>query len=358
MSVGMGFYGLILGAICLCPWLCLASGEGHVESNLKGSSNEMACNMYEGEWMLDSSYPLYDSSACPHIRKEFDCLGFGRPARQYLKYRWQPSQCNLPRFDGKTFLTTLKGKQIMFVGDSVSLNQWQSLLCLIHSSVPEQPLISEQPMDQTVYMTNHTYPSYGVSVIVFHTTYLVDIVQEKIGRVLKLDSLQNGRIWKEMDIVVFNTWLWWWDYVQVGNKILKDMDRMEAFRLGLTTWANWVNTEVDTQKTQVLFQGISPMHYHGIEWNEPEATNCANETQPIMGPTYPSGLPRALFVLEDVLKTITKPVHLLNITHLSQLRKDAHPSSYNGFRGMDCTHWCVAGLPDTWNMLLSAVVTS
>jgi hypothetical protein len=39
------------------------------------------------------------------------------------------------------------------------------------------------------------------------------------------------------------------------------MDRMEAFKTGLTTWANWVDIEVDTNKTQVLFQGISPMHY-------------------------------------------------------------------------------------------------
>lgn len=80
--------------------------------------------------------------------------------------------------------------------------------------------------------------------------------------------------------------------------------------------------------------------------------NCSKETQPISGSIYPNGLPLALHVLEDVLSGIRKPVHLLNITTLSQLRKDAHPSSYNGFRGMDCTHWCIAGLPDTWNQLL------
>jgi hypothetical protein len=39
------------------------------------------------------------------------------------------------------------------------------------------------------------------------------------------------------------------------------MDSMQAFRYGLATWANWVNTQVDTRKTKVLFQGISPMHY-------------------------------------------------------------------------------------------------
>ncbi|KAG5123661.1 hypothetical protein AAZX31_11G079800 [Glycine max] len=364
----MRMHPWIFGVICLCQLLCVVTtgGGGHVESNCKWQrseeKHELSCNMYEGRWELDDSYPLYDSSTCPHIRKEFDCLKYGRPDQQYLKYRWQPNECDLPRFDGKDFLTKLKGKQIMFIGDSVSLNQWQSLICLLRSSVPQTEILEQGDVN----VSNYTFQDYGVSVIIFHSTYLVDIEEEKIGRVLKLDSLQSGSIWKEMDIMVFNTWLWWyrrgpkqpWDYVQIGDKILKDMDRMEAFKLGLTTWANWVNAEVDTNKTKVLFQGISPSHYNGTGWNEPGVRNCSKETQPISGSTYPNGLPAALFVLEDVLKNITKPVHLLNITTLSQLRKDAHPSSYNGFRGMDCTHWCVAGLPDTWNQLLYAAITS
>ena len=95
-----------------------------------------------------------------------------------------------------------------------------------------------------------------------------------------------------------------------------------------------------------------------MDWNEPGVKNCANETTPMNGSTYPSGLPQALSVLEDVLSTIEKPVQLFDITTLSQLRKDAHPSSYNAFKGMDCTHWCVAGLLDTWNQLLYVALTN
>lgn len=98
--------------------------------------------------------------------------------------------------------------------------------------------------------------------------------------------------------------------------------------------------------------------FSGNEWNEPGVRNCSKETMPVNGSTYPSGLPAASMTVQQVLSEISKPIHLLNITTLSQLRKDAHPSSYNGFKGMDCTHWCIAGLPDTWNQLLYAALIS
>lgn len=41
------------------------------------------------------------------------------------------------RFDGQNFLEKLRGKTIMFVGDSLSRNQWLSMLCIIHSSMPK-----------------------------------------------------------------------------------------------------------------------------------------------------------------------------------------------------------------------------
>lgn len=52
-----------------------------------------------------------------------------------------------------------------------------------------------------------------------------------------------------------------WDFIEADEKVRKDMDRMVAFRKGLSTWSKWVESDVDFDKTKVFFQGISPSHY-------------------------------------------------------------------------------------------------
>ncbi|KAI3818461.1 hypothetical protein L1987_12268 [Smallanthus sonchifolius] len=347
--MGCGIKG---GCWCAVVILCaLVSGAT--------SNGDDKCELHQGSWVYDESYPMYDSSKCPHIRKEYDCIKYGRPDRSYLKFRWQPDHCDLPRFDAQKFLTKMRGKKIMYIGDSISLNQWQSMVCLLHAALPPQSIITDETVNSTRTVT---FKDFGVSVSIFLSHYLVDIVKEKFGRVLKLDSITNGDAWKHNDVLIFNTWLWWyrggdkqpWDYIQIGRDIRNDMDRMAAFRVALRTWANWVNVDVNTERTKVFFQGVSPSHYNGLDWNVQGVTNCAKERLPANESMYSGGIPQAEKVVEQILSGVGKPVSLLNITRLSQLRKDAHPSSFNAFKGMDCTHWCVSGLPDTWNQLLSA----
>ncbi|XP_022952625.1 protein trichome birefringence-like 43 [Cucurbita moschata] len=319
------------------------------------------CDFFQGKWVADPSYPLYDASTCPFVQKEFDCHGNGRSDKLYLSYRWQPSGCPLPRFNGEEFLRQLRGKSIMFVGDSLSLNQWQSLTCMLHKFAPS----ANYTLTTIEGLSNFTFTEYGLKVMFVRKAFIVDIIDTKMGRVLKLNSIDSQKMWEGIDVLIFNSWHWWlhagrkqpWDLIEDGKSTYKDMNRLVAFEKGLRTWAKWVDKIVDPSRTKVFFQGVSPDHSDGKLWGE-AGGSCGGKTRMLDGLKYSGGPHPAEQAVERVLQGMSKPVYLLNITTLSQLRVDGHPSVYGsgGHRGMDCSHWCLAGVPDTWNEFLYAAL--
>lgn len=58
----------------------------------------MKCDLFDGEWVKDDSYPLYEPGSCTLIDEQFNCIGNGRPDKGYQKYKWKPKGCTLPRY--------------------------------------------------------------------------------------------------------------------------------------------------------------------------------------------------------------------------------------------------------------------
>ncbi|CAL5403122.1 unnamed protein product [Camellia sinensis] len=365
-------------------------------------------------WVKDSSYPLFNSKKCPFIENDFNCLKNGRPDLRYLKYKWQPHRAaTYLGFDGRVVLKRFEGKSIMFVGDSMSQNQWQSLICMLYTTTPTLKYTDMLKVmcDQSVFLVDVvrenrgkilkldsiqvTQPwdyiqlgnqvvndmnrlsameqalitwgrwvdsnvDYKLKVMYNQSLFLVDVVRENTGKILKLNSIQGGRKWIGIHMLIFNIWYWWyrrgvtqpWDYIQLGNPVVNDMNRLYAMEQALIAWSHWVDSNVVSNKTLVFFQGVSPIPYN--EWKEPKANSCKGQMKPVSGSTYPRQLPPAMAVMKEVLRGIRMPVTLLDVTLLLQLRKDGHPSIYGGSgpRVMDCTLWCTAGVPDTSNQIL------
>lgn len=70
-------------------------------------------------------------------------------------------------------------------------------------------------------------------------------------------------------------------------------------------------------------------------------------------------------IVDEVIKEMRVPVKLLNVTRLTNFRKDGHPSIYGknatagkkvSTRKQDCSHWCLPGVPDAWNELIYATL--
>jgi hypothetical protein len=91
----------------------------------------------------------------------------------------------------------------------------------------------------------------------------------------------------------------------------------------------------------------------GGNWNS--GGHCTEATHPL-NETLNTIDPEKNIIIEETIKQMKTPVTLLNITSLSEFRIDGHPSIYGrktqSCRIQDCSHWCLPGVPDTWNELL------
>uniref|UniRef100_A0A0E0H2Z3 Uncharacterized protein n=1 Tax=Oryza nivara TaxID=4536 RepID=A0A0E0H2Z3_ORYNI len=344
------------------------------------------CDVFSGRWVRDDdegggAYPFYPPGSCPHIDDDFNCHKNGRADTGFLRWRWQPHGCDIPRLNPIDFLERLRGQRIIFVGDSLNRNMWESLVCILRHGVRDKRRMYEasgRNQFKTRGYYSFRFRDYNCSVDFIRSIFLVKemINETKGGAVvdakLRLDELdETTPAYRTADIVVFNTGHWWthWktsrglNYYQEGNYVHPSLEVMDAYKRALTTWARWVDKNIDSTRTQVVFRGYSLTHFRGGQWNS--GGRCHRETEPIFNRTHLAEYPEKMRILEQVLGRMRTPVIYLNISAMTDYRKDAHPSVYRmryeteeermaAVAKQDCSHWCLPGVPDSWNELLYA----
>ncbi|PWA67599.1 PC-Esterase [Artemisia annua] len=379
---------LIIGALATIAFVYVGNHEQEIKKpqvvyNTSVYDSLEGCDLFSGKWVHDNdSYPLYKDVECPYIYGDFACGQYGRMDSNYQRWRWQPHGCNLPRFNAIDVLERLRGKRVIFIGDSVNRNQWLSMVCMIQTVIP----LGLKKMEKVHGVSLLTFKAleYDVSIDFYWAPLLVEsngdhpTKHKTKDRIVRVDSIEkHARNWVNADILVFNSYLWWrMPTLKLLNGTFEDTDHYNivtnrhGYRMVLKTWSNWLHTNINHTRTRLYFMSMTATHHKGIEWGMKGDQNCLNETEPIMKDKFwESGSDlRMLRILESSLNRLKAGgvnVQMINISQMTQYRKDAHPSIHrlhyspltekqlsNPKSYADCTHWCLPGVPDVWNELL------
>ncbi|KAH6824135.1 TRICHOME BIREFRINGENCE-LIKE 7 [Perilla frutescens var. hirtella] len=349
------------------------SSEKVVETNRSRDGNSISkeCNVFDGKWVVDGSYPLYNASDCPFIERGFDCLANGRKDNEYQKWRWKPKNCEIPRFDVGAVLKYLRGKRVVFVGDSLSRTQWESMVCMLMSGVEDKRFVYEANGNEITKQIRHLsvrFETFAFTVEFYRSVFLVQPgpapkhSPKRVKNVLRLDQMDDlNKEWIDSDILIFNSGHWWtptklfelgW-YFQNGGRMKLGMPISNGFKIALATWQSWVENEVNPNKTRVFFRTFESSH-----WSSGSRQNCKVTMQPslkVKGKQKSS-------ISDAIIKAVNNvsiPVTLLHVTPMGAFRSDAHVGSWSDNPSVpDCSHWCLPGVPDMWNELVFSFLLS
>jgi hypothetical protein len=165
-----------------------------------------------------------------------------------------------------------------------------------------------------------------------------------------------------------------WGSFEKLDGIYKEVEMVRVYEMALQTLSQWLEVHVNPNITKLFFMSMSPTHERAEEWGGILNQNCYGEASLIdkEGYTGRGSDPKMMRVLENVLDGLKNRglnMQMINITQLSEYRKEGHPSIYrkqwgtvkeneisNPSSNADCIHWCLPGVPDVWNELLYAYI--
>ncbi|KAL5975007.1 hypothetical protein ACLOJK_031683 [Asimina triloba] len=265
------------------------------------------CDLFTGDWVFDNvSHPIYKEDECEFLTAQVTCLRNGRKDSLYQNWKWQPRQCSLPKFNAKLLLKKLRGKRLMFVGDSLNRNQWESMVCLVQSVIPPGkkslnkngslsvfrahvrmiPAASiphdqrYMKIQQLILFLSRLFPvlkEYDATVEFYWAPFLVEsnsddpTMHSILDRIIMPKSIKkHGENWKKVDFLIFNTYIWWMNTAKMkvlrrgsfhkGDTEYDDIERPIAYERVLRTWAKWVDKNINPNRTMVFFSSMSPLH--------------------------------------------------------------------------------------------------
>ncbi|KAI4310816.1 hypothetical protein MLD38_035767 [Melastoma candidum] len=340
------------------------------------------CNLAKGRWVSDSRRPLYSGFGCKQWLSEmWACRLTQRTDFTYEVFRWQPENCEMPEFNRFEFLKRMQDKTIAFVGDSLGRQQFQSLMCMV-SGGEENLDVEDVGGDYGLAVSpGHIRPdgwafrfrSTNTTILYYWSASLCDLdpvnssnPSTDVAMHLDRPPAFMRRYLSNFDVLVLNTGHHWnrgklnankW-VMYVNGKPNEDKNLASigsAKNFSVHSIARWVDSQLPSHpRLKAFFRTISPRHFFNGDWNT--GGSCDNTNPMSKGKSITQD--RSSDSVVDSAVRGTK-VKILDITALSELRDEGHISRYSAKSSQgiqDCLHWCLPGIPDTWNEILCAQI--
>uniref|UniRef100_A0ACD5YTW2 Uncharacterized protein n=1 Tax=Avena sativa TaxID=4498 RepID=A0ACD5YTW2_AVESA len=379
---------LALGLVLLYD---LSFSDHHYYRRIYGASSSAsspACDLMRGDWVPDDAEaPYYTNLTCPFIDDHQNCMKFGKPSLEFVRWRWRPDGCELPRFDAARFLDSMRGKSMAFVGDSLARNHFKSLLCLL-SKVAQPVEVGAAPeIDVTgrAVRQDYYFSSHDFTASLFWSPFLVkaNLSNASLGMWdVHLDTadVRWAAHVADFDHVVLSGTNWFFRpsvYYEGGRAVACNGDTScgtrnvttelavpRALRAAFRTALGAIATSEGFRGKAVL-RTVTPTHFENGEWNT--GGDCVR-TRPyrrgdraVSAAEYRNAQVEALRETEEAAATRNgAELLLMDISEAMELRPDGHPSRYGHPPGgsvegsfvVDCLHWCLPGPIDLWSELL------
>ncbi|CAN1136161.1 Protein trichome birefringence-like 16 [Linum perenne] len=359
-----------------------SSSEEEQEENIPKFVDKQVCNYAKGKWVLDDSLPLYSGFGCKQwLASMWACRLMQRTDFSYENIRWQPKNCNMERFEGHEFLKRMQDKTLAFVGDSLGRQQFQSLMCMITGGLNRSHVldVGEEygfitPQNGRPSGWAYRFPSTNTTVLFHWSSCLCDVEpidnkNPKTHYAMHLDRppaflrknldrihvlvLNTGHHWNRGKLNS-NRWIMYVGGVKNTNRKLIAMGDAKNFTIH--SIVSWVNSQLPQHpQLKAFYRSISPRHFVGGDWNT--GGSCDNTKPMSIGKELLDEASSDYSARNAVQGT---GVNILDITALSKLRDEGHISRYSitAASGVqDCLHWCLPGVPDTWNEILFAQIS-
>ncbi|CAN6201631.1 unnamed protein product [Urochloa humidicola] len=358
-----------------------SSRAGNSAAGGGGGRISKGCDLFRGEWVPDGGgAPYYTNRSCPHIQEHQNCLKYGRPDLGFLRWRWRPAGCDLPRFDAAAFLRSFRGRSLAFVGDSLARNHMQSLMCLL-SKVEYPKDISKTAHSEFSTML---YESHNFTVAIFWSPFLVKANKSGDLWHLRLDEPDDA--WAAgiagFDYVVLSAANWFTRpsvFVEAGRVVgchfclvpgVADLTLRYSQRMALRAALRALTPAGAGFNGTVVLRTLSPTsHFEGGEWDK--GGDC-RRTRPYAAnnETRMAGLDLEFYTaqVEEFARAKAAAAEgaarlvLMDTTAAMLLRPDGHPSRYGHWANQnvtlynDCVHWCLPGPIDVWNEMLFQIL--